>query len=56
MAKGLSAEKSAKEKSSKNNPYMKGLERGLKPDYNPNRKSVRDSENKPWLKKKKGKL
>lgn len=56
VAKGLSAEKSAKEKSSKNNPYMKGLKSGLKPDYNPNKKSVRDSENKQWLKKKKGKL
>ena len=56
VAKGLAAEKSAKEKSSKNNPYMKGLKSGLKPDYNPNKKSVRDSENKQWLKKKKGKL
>ena len=57
VAKGLSAEKSAKEKSSKNNPYMKGLKSGLKPDYNPNKKSVRDSENnKSLLKKKKGKL
>ena len=36
--------------------YMKGLKSGLKPDYNPNKKSVRDSENKQWLKKKKGKL
>jgi hypothetical protein len=55
VAKGISAMKIAKEKS-KSNAITKGMEGGLKPNYNTNKKSVRDSENNPWFKKKKGKL